>query len=75
MPSASSVNTTLETKPEWRFADVYTIDRIAFDERPPELTDLSPRRSQTETHLVEFDTWTSDPEDPPVGKAEEFDIG
>ncbi len=41
---------------DWRFSEMYTIDRVAHDERPDELTDLPPRRTGSEIHLIEFDT-------------------
>jgi hypothetical protein len=48
--------------PQWRFVEVYTVDRVAFDERPDELSDLPPKRQETTIHLVQIDPW---PEPPP----------
>ena len=45
----------LERTGEWMLGDVYLTDRIAFDERPDELSDLAPRRSGAEIHLVAID--------------------
>jgi hypothetical protein len=47
---------------QWQLADIFTIDRIAYDERPDELASLSPRREKPEVHLVQFD-----PPPPPSG--------
>jgi hypothetical protein len=49
--------------------EVYTIDRVAFDERPDELADLPPRREKSEVHLVSFERWPGSPDpDAPAGK-------
>ena len=45
----------IDGQSDWRFSEMYTIDRVAHDERPDELTDLPPRRTESEIHLVEFD--------------------
>ncbi len=45
----------LEQSGEWMLGDVYSTDRIAFDERPDELSDLAPRRSEAEIHLVSIE--------------------
>lgn len=39
----------------WNLADVYTLDRVAFDERPEALDDLVPVPRRSEVLLVEFD--------------------
>ena len=36
----------------WALAELYSMDRVAYDERPDELADLSPRRRSAEVHLV-----------------------
>ncbi|MCP3902375.1 MAG: hypothetical protein GY715_01970 [Planctomycetes bacterium] len=46
------VEAAIETLSGWELVTIYTIDRIAFDERPEELADLEPRRRRTEVHLV-----------------------
>jgi hypothetical protein len=48
---------TLEAYPEWRFVEIYTIDRVAYDERPDELADLPPRPEASEVLLVAFEPW------------------
>jgi hypothetical protein len=52
--------TALEAYPEWTFETVYTIDRVAFDERPDELADIAPRRDKSEVHFIAIDAWGSE---------------
>ncbi len=49
------IDNVLNSNAEWRFAEVYSTDRVAFDERPETLADLAPRRQQAETHLVSIE--------------------
>ena len=56
------IQRALEDHPQWEYVETYTIDRVAFDERPDELADLPPRRTQSQIHLVQIDPW---PEPPP----------
>ena len=53
----------LEHDNEWRFSEIYTIDRVAFDERPEHLADLAPRRDQTLLHSVTIESWRATPEE------------
>jgi len=46
------VEDSIERMDDWELIVIYTIDRIAYDERPDELADLSPRRAHAEIHLV-----------------------
>ena len=55
------IDVALEDNQQWEFGEVYTIDRVAFDERPNELVDLPPRRDLSEVHLVNFEAWKSPP--------------
>lgn len=48
----------LDTHPEWSFLSVEAVDRVAFDDRPPELTDMPPRFSEQGIHLVTVDSST-----------------
>jgi hypothetical protein len=48
---------------QWHNAEVYATDRVAYDERPEELSNLSPRRTRAEVHLVSVDR--HGPEPPP----------
>ncbi len=48
---------------QWRFAEMYAIDRVAYDERPDELVDLAPRRDHAEVHLVQIETRARQPAD------------
>jgi hypothetical protein len=36
----------------WQSAEVFSTDRVAYDERPEALADLSPKRERAEVHLV-----------------------
>ena len=58
------IEAALELSGEWVLADVYSTDRIAFDERPDELSDLAPRRSEAGIHLVSVDPRDDQPPDP-----------
>ncbi len=56
------IDFVLNGNDEWRFAEIYSADRVAFDERPEELTELAPRRRHAETHLVSIERRTPSPE-------------
>ncbi len=43
--------------PQWSFEGFFSVDRVAFDERPDELSDLTPRRLKAEVHLTAIDEW------------------
>jgi hypothetical protein len=45
---------------DWSINEIYTIDRVAHDERPDALGELAPRRTRPEVHLVQIDTWTAE---------------
>ena len=51
------IEEALTAHPEWSFSEIYTIDRIAVDERPDELVDLPARRADSGVHLLRFDPW------------------
>ncbi|MHC5004370.1 MAG: hypothetical protein ACYTJ0_14745 [Planctomycetota bacterium] len=55
----------LREHPEWEFGEIYTIDRVAYDERPDELGDLAPRAPGPKVHLITFETW-GEPEPKPT---------
>lgn len=42
---------------EWGFESVYSFDRVAFDDRPPELQHLAPIRRRAASHLTTVDPW------------------
>jgi hypothetical protein len=45
------IESRLELQDEWRFTGQwYTLDRVAFDDRPEFLQSLSPRRTYSEIH-------------------------
>lgn len=56
----------LSSDARWSFSEIYTIDRVAFDERPEELADLPTKRGKPEVHLVHFEPWS-----PPAGDRDE----
>lgn len=53
----------LEDYPEWTFAEIFTVDRVAYDSRPDELADLPPRQTEPRVHLVQIEPWDSPPEE------------
>jgi len=46
---------------EWVLDEIYSTDRVAYDERPDELAELEPRREHVEVHLVSIETGDGDP--------------
>lgn len=66
------IQSTLEQRPEWTFGEIYTIDRVAYDERPDDLSDLPPNSRLTQVHLVAIEPWGPVPDEdekpePPAG--------
>ena len=51
------IELAIEQDPKWSFSDIFTVDRVAYDERPDELVDLPPRRDEAEIHLVWIEPW------------------
>ncbi len=43
--------------PEWRVDGFFSVDRVAFDERPDELSHLVLRRNDAQVHLAAVDEW------------------
>lgn len=58
------IHDALAKTPEWVFGEVYTIDRVAFDERPEELGHLKPSDRKSRVHLLAFDRWQEPPQPP-----------
>ncbi|MHC4102548.1 MAG: hypothetical protein ACYSW1_16900, partial [Planctomycetota bacterium] len=56
------INGVLSVGEQWGSAEVYSTDRVAFDERPEELAELSPRRDRAEVHLVSVERHGPDPQ-------------
>ena len=56
------IDKLLEEQEEWRFVEVFTVDRVAFDERPEELADLTPKRREAQVHLVTIEPWMTRPQ-------------
>ncbi len=48
----SLIDEVLLAEPGWQPVELYSADRIAYDERPDELSDLPPRRERAEVHRV-----------------------
>ncbi len=42
---------------EWGFESVYSFDRVAFDDRPPDLQHLAPVRRRAAVHATTVDPW------------------
>jgi hypothetical protein len=58
------IEEALEEHPQWSFGEIYTVDRVAFDERPDQLGDLRPGRREAQIHLVTFEPWDEPPPPP-----------
>jgi len=43
--------------PEWVFESIYTMDRVAYDDRPPSLAHLPPTRRRAAVHELEIEAW------------------
>ncbi len=43
--------------PEWQVDGFFSVDRVAFDERPDALGDIPPRRNEAEIHIAAVDEW------------------
>ena len=51
------VEAAVEGSGEWVLDRMYSIERVAYDERPDELGDLPPRRERSEVHSISIDQW------------------
>jgi len=56
------IDETLDSQGDWLFDGIYSMERVAFDERPDALGDLPMRRRERGVHLVSIDRWEGDPE-------------
>jgi len=54
------IDEALDRRGEWLFDGIYSMERVAFDERPEALADLPMRGRETEVHLVSIDRWEGD---------------
>lgn len=54
------VEQAVAEKSDWEFGEIYTIDRVAFDERPDHLGDLPHQRRTSQVHAVHIEPWTGD---------------
>ena len=55
------ITDSMEDQSEWEMADVYSLDRVAFDDRPETLESLPPRLTESRVHLIEVEPWSSAP--------------
>lgn len=55
------VEDVMHTYPQWQLTDVYSMDRVAYDDRPEELADLPPRLTERKVHAVEVEPWETMP--------------
>ncbi len=51
------VEAAVEGSGEWVLDRLYSIERVAHDERPDDLADLPPRRDRSEVHSINIDEW------------------
>ena len=61
------IEAAVEGSGEWMLDRIYSIERVAFDERPEDLGDLAPRRDRAEVHSIMVDEWGEGDEPPPFG--------
>lgn len=66
----------LAQTPEWTLSEIFTIDRVAFDERPDTLVQLTPADRRSRIHSLTFDRWheppsTQPPSNPPPTNSSE----
>ncbi len=55
------IDEVLRSNDRWVAAEIYSTDRVAYDERPDELGDLRPKREQPEVHMVSVEPRESGP--------------
>ncbi len=58
------IQDALAQTPEWTLGEIFTIDRVAFDERPDELAQLTPADRRSRIHMLTFDRWNGSPQPP-----------
>jgi len=57
--------------PEFVFESIYTMDRVAYDDRPQSLSHLPPTRRRAAMHEMVIEPWGSLPPDAPGGRADD----
>ena len=55
--------------PQWVFESIYTMDRVAFDDRPPSLSSLPPTRRRAAVHELDIEPWGEEPPPGPGDKS------
>lgn len=63
------IDEVLAGQEDWMLDGIYSVERVAFDERPEELSSLPLRRTRPGVHLVDLDPWSDGP--PPSESREE----
>jgi hypothetical protein len=53
--------------PEWVFESIYTMDRVAYDDRPASLANIPPTRRRAAVHELDIEPWGSNGAAPPEG--------
>jgi hypothetical protein len=43
--------------PEWVFESIYTMDRVAYDDRPASLANIPPTRRRAAVHELDIEPW------------------
>jgi hypothetical protein len=66
--AVSLVEKSVEEAGSWVMSGMYSIERVAFDERPEELASLALPREESEIHLIAVDAWGG--AKPPAGPSE-----
>lgn len=51
------IEEAMRPRTDWIVTDWYSMDRIAFDDRPDSLSKLPPRPTEKKVHLVEVEPW------------------
>ncbi len=65
------IDEALDAQDEWIFDGIYSVERVAFDERPDELAELPLRRSESGVHRITVDRWGGEPPEDSSGSSED----
>ena len=60
------IEAAVEGSGEWLLDRIYSIERVAFDERPEDMSELAPRRDRAEVHSIAVDEWGEGDAPPPA---------
>ncbi|MBC23757.1 MAG: hypothetical protein CMJ32_07575 [Phycisphaerae bacterium] len=67
------IDQAMQVQDVWVCESLYSVDRMAFDERPDDLADLPLVRSEAQIHFVEVDPWASRATPEQEGARDPFD--